>query len=509
MTTSASKRFGKKRGLRLPQYMHSDEYEKMGNDDQNSQRRMKYNEKGTINASSSSAESSEETDFVEWGEDESDSDSITSYDTNEGDKDDEDVENVDLEELSRMRHNSVQKLRSSWERIIRQYGNRRGQNESPTDAPQGTNNPIEPIPAIGTSWKPAHSVVPPLSQFQGSAGFMIAPEWQILPSEEDEEEGAGEDEEDDEDIIDFEANDWEKKLQYTSYFAECAEKTYKNYSRKSKERQEEVVSTPSSSPLLIDCPSPKRPRNEKEQNCEQNLNSRKSKERQEEVVSIPSSSPPIVDCPSPKRPRNESEQSREKNLNSRKSKERQEEISTPSSSSSSLAINCPSPKRLINEKEQRCEKNLNSRKSNERQEETLLSFSYTVSEFVTDRPSPKRQRIEQDQIGEKKKSPSRSEKEVHQEIATKVTSGIHQHISSKSDQQKQLEVKGDDLQMRIKSPKRHDKRSQQKVITKFMTSSKPNNKQMSSWQCKGRNECTKSFCLICGGYGGLGSGLSI
>ncbi|PWN33115.1 uncharacterized protein FA14DRAFT_81602 [Meira miltonrushii] len=428
MTTFANARFGRNRGTRLPQYTNSDEGDKMDKRDQ------------TLNANpepidvdsgkyDSSAESSEESDFDEWKDDESDSDSITSYDTNEGGKEsrEEAVEEIDLEELSRMRHCSVQRLRTSWEKVIRQYGNRRGQSESSNDSSISRESNLEPIPAIGRSWKPAHSVVPPLLRFQGSAGFMIAPEWQILPREKDEEDGTSEEEDDDdEDIIDFEAKDWEKKLEDTSYFDERAEKLSDSLKRKSKGSRE--AQDPSSS--------------------------------SEFVPEVPSSS-------------------------------------------SDLSPENISPKRQVKESEQ----------IREKVKSFLLERQRIKSERIREETkglSPKRQRIEYEQIGGKTKTPNRQDDKSLHSAPRSVKHGALQRSPSRHNHQRKHEAKQDSHRLKTSSPIRHEQKSKQKTITNFMASSKPNmQKSLSSPPCKGRDECTKSFCLICGSFTGLASATSI
>lgn len=400
---------------RLPQYMHLDECDKMDKGDRNVNKNL-FSNNDERDQYQSSEHSSEGSDFDEWNEDGSDSDSITSYDTNRGGKEsrDEDVEDIDLEELSRMRHNSVQKLRTSWERVIRQYGHKRVQIESSNGNSNTQRGDLEPIPAIGRSWKPAHSVVPPLSRFQGSSGFMIAPEWQIILSEEHEEDGWNE-EDDDEDIIDFEAKDWEKKLQNSSYFVERIENLPGKGEAQVLSVSSEFVSRHSSSSGFVPIYSS---RNRQQNTCEQ--------------------------------------------------------IETPK--------NLSSLKRL--------------RIDNVRNYESSKS------------PWPKRQRIEYERVPVKTKTPNRPDNEVRHSTPTSVKYNSHRYSSSKLGHQISHESKQENHRPKTISPKK----SKQKTITNFMASSKPKSQMslsLSSSQCKGRNECTKSFCLICGSFTGLGSGTLI
>lgn len=450
MTRFMISRFEKKRGERSPEYMHSNERDKIMKGNQNSSQNPII-----ISDSSSESESSEDSDFDEWIDDESDTDSITSYETNEGDKgtergDDGNVENVDFEELSRMRNYSVQKLRTSWERIIRQYGNKRGQIESQNENIISQKANIEAIPAIGRSWTPAHSVVPPLTRFQGSAGFMIAPEWQILPSSEDGEEGISEDEEDDEDVIDFEANDWEKKLQNTSYFVERAERSSGIRDGKSKGKR---VGNESSicSELAPELPLHKRQRIENEQTYE-NTNS-----------------PEILN----------------------------DEVQHYMPVSNKDAVLQRSP-----DKDDQPENIALKPSSLKHSHQKGVAQTHSYQRNVAQRND---HQMEVVQKNDRQKDIALQQSLIRRDVR-KAT--VRQYSFSKDEQQKE------NHRSITSSPKRHEKKQQQpqqKIITNFMTSSKPNLQMSSTFssQCKGRNQCTKSFCLICGSVSGLATGLPI
>ena len=378
-----------------------------------------------------------------------------------------DVENVDFEELSRMRNYSVQKLRTSWERIIRQYGNKRGQIESQHENITSQKANIGAAPAIGRSWTPAHSVVPPLTRFQGSAGFMIAPEWQILPSSEDGEEEISEDEEDDEDVIDFEANDWEKKLQNTSYFVERVERSSGIRDGKSKGKR---VGNESSicSEMAPERPLPKRQRIENEQTCE-NTNSTETLSDENQQC-MPVSIKDVAFQHSPE-------------------KDDQPKVIALKTSSLKHSLQKDVAQRHDSEENvaQTHDHQMDVAQRHDSQEIVAQTYDHQM-EVVQENDRHKDIALQQSFI----------KRDVRKDV-------VRQYSSSKDQQQRE------NHRSKTSSPKRQEKKSQQqqKIITNFMTSFKPN-LQMSSTsltQCKGRNQCTKSFCLICGSVSGIGTGL--
>lgn len=554
----------------MPQCMHSDRQ-----DHDRVEEVMKYPHSYPITSnedvdshsdqsSSSEQESSEGSDFDEWKDesDGSDSDSITSYDTIQEVKQKksriDEIEEVDIEELARMRYTSVQKLRTSWERIIRQYGNRRLQKGDKVDSAISQRNEhlSIPLPKHSRSWKPHHSVVPPIARFKGSAGFMIAPEWQILSSEEDEGENLSDAEEDEEDVIDFEAKDWEKKVQYSSYFGQSDEcqRAFKASRVRTKPEQSTSISAKSKQTLLelkevIDLTGATSDEDQYDNGCV------RTKERRGEALQIEE---PMIERTNEKDVRPSSISSKGSQtyyLGSIGNPERTEsnalgfkenatnndftnqsdlqiekiaKLFPPHFQKNNFSIEPESGSEDVHEESdleyKECGDDdveinfvstshlgndlIEANYSPKQDYESLKTYKRKYMNLLNDREILSSSELNFDVSVPKQQRKKRRQARITAKIMKKSDEGLYRRpltsnkVTNVDDQQNLFEIKQISKKKRLfKSDIRQPR---QKIITNFMSSSKPN-KHLSSSQCEGRNECTKSFCLICGSFKGLGT----